>query len=91
MFIPFSSDFYVFFVLDKYAHPRYLQPVINKVGFPSLVLPSGVSVEADQVGGVEGEWLLPEDEDESRVLLWVSSVMWAGAFFGTCYIKKCSS
>lgn len=50
---------------------EYLQPLINKVGFPSLTLPAGVTVEPDTVAGVPGEWLLPdENSQEDTLLLW---------------------
>ncbi|CAJ1374892.1 unnamed protein product [Effrenium voratum] len=47
----------------------YLQPVTNSVGFPAMLLPSGVDVELDTVGGVQGEWLLPAEASED-LLVW---------------------
>eukprot|EP00931_Biecheleriopsis_adriatica_P102615 TRINITY_DN77560_c0_g1_i1.p1 TRINITY_DN77560_c0_g1~~TRINITY_DN77560_c0_g1_i1.p1 ORF type:complete len:328 (-),score=53.03 TRINITY_DN77560_c0_g1_i1:17-934(-) len=49
-----------------------LQPVANNVGWPSLSLPAGISVHADTVAGLQGEWLLPTGQDATaeRLLLW---------------------
>eukprot|EP00933_Yihiella_yeosuensis_P021644 TRINITY_DN17103_c0_g1_i1.p1 TRINITY_DN17103_c0_g1~~TRINITY_DN17103_c0_g1_i1.p1 ORF type:complete len:330 (+),score=36.57 TRINITY_DN17103_c0_g1_i1:165-1154(+) len=53
-----------------------LQPVANSLRWPELVLQSGVKIQPDTVGGVPGEWLLPESFTHAptagtdRLLLW---------------------
>eukprot|EP00928_Gymnodinium_smaydae_P033544 TRINITY_DN24001_c0_g1_i1.p1 TRINITY_DN24001_c0_g1~~TRINITY_DN24001_c0_g1_i1.p1 ORF type:complete len:336 (+),score=69.39 TRINITY_DN24001_c0_g1_i1:134-1141(+) len=51
-----------------------LQPLANTVGWPPLALPRGVTVAQDELGGVPGEWFLPEAQREPLrsplLLLW---------------------
>ncbi|CAE8653046.1 unnamed protein product, partial [Polarella glacialis] len=53
-----------------------MKPVANFVGWPSMVLPTGVSVLPDRISDLPGEWLLPPGyplkvpREADRLLLW---------------------
>ncbi|CAE7331334.1 mlhB [Symbiodinium microadriaticum] len=51
---------------------QFVKPVTNNFAFPSVTLPSRVTVEQDTVGGVPGEWHIPEDANShvDNLLVW---------------------
>ncbi|CAE7781220.1 est [Symbiodinium sp. CCMP2456] len=51
---------------------QFVKPVANNFAFPSVTLPSRVTVEQDTVGGVPGEWHIPEDANShvDNLLVW---------------------
>lgn len=60
---------------------QILQPIANSAGWPSMLLPRGISVMPGVVGGIPGEWYLPGNKKSTmefeRMLLWAHG----GGFF----------
>ncbi|CAE6932529.1 mlhB, partial [Symbiodinium sp. CCMP2592] len=51
---------------------QFVKPVTNNFAFPAVTLPSRVTVQQDTVGGVPGEWHIPEDANShvDNLLVW---------------------